>query len=454
MGSTIDFYIKLKLYSNMTEKYYIIGAGVAGITAAEQIRRMAPDAQIIVVNGESYPFYRRLSLSTYLQGQTSLEALIVKQPQDYEAMNIQVIQDRAIAVEPPTQTLTLAEGGKQQYDGLIIATGGSAIKPPIPGIELEGVNLGYWDIAHTLWYENNAKVFSGRRAVVIGGGVLGLELADCLNHAGMNVSIVQLGQTLGEPLTDQAAGKILYDRVLASGVEVHLGVSATEILGQEGKVQAVRLSDGQELAADLVGVCIGIRPNLSWLAGSGIEVEQGAIAVDQFMQTNLPRVYAAGDCTLVRKGNKVGDRPNRTWQVATSQGMVAAANLLGANTAYQEGIFYNAGVLYDLPYTMLGKFNPDPSDPTCHTYTYDPGDDPYAYFKLTVSTQGLLVGAMLIGKQRRTNILRKIIEGNYVVTGHEQELMDPKFKPTGLPTADAAIAGDAEVEAKLAAYAK
>ncbi|MDX1976143.1 MAG: FAD-dependent oxidoreductase [Pseudanabaenaceae cyanobacterium bins.68] len=438
----------------MPEKYYIIGAGVAGITAAEQIRRTAPTAEIWVVNGEHYPFYRRLSLSSYLQGQTSLEALIVKQPQDYAALNIQVIQDRAIALQPTTQTLTLAERGDLPYDGLIIATGGSAIKPPLPGIELEGVNLGYWDMVHTLWYEENAKKYAGKQAVVIGGGVLGLELADCLNHAGMAVTIVQLGQTLGEPLTDHAAGKILYDRVVASGVAVHLGVSALEILGNEGKVAGVKLSNGLEIGADLVGVCIGIRPNLSWLGGSGIEITQGAIAVDQFLQTNLPRVYAAGDCTLVQTGNTVGDRPNRTWQVATSQGIVAAANLLGAATVYQEGLFYNAGVLYDLPYTMLGKFNPDPSDRTCQTYTYDPGDDPYAYFKLTVSEHGLLVGAMLLGKQRRTNILRKIIEGNYLVTGHEQELMDSKFKPTGLPTADVAIAGDAEVEAKLAAYDK
>jgi NAD(P)H-nitrite reductase large subunit len=438
----------------MPKKYYIIGAGVAGITAAEQIRNLDRDAEITIINGEETAFYRRLSLSTYLQGKTSLEALIVKKPEDYIALNIKVLQDRAIALQPQAQKLVLASGAVHTYDGLIIATGGSAIRPSIPGIDLTGVHLGYWDIKDTLWYEGKAKEYAGKNAVVIGGGVLGLELADCFNKAGLQVTIVQLGKTLGEPLTDFQAGKILYDRVIASGVNVRLGISADRILADDRRqVSAVRIDTGEEIAASLVGICIGIRPNLTWLQDSGIEIELGCLVVDEYMRTNLENVYGAGDCTFMRSGNTIGSRPNRTWQVATSQGMAAAINMVGDATPYQEGLFYNAGVLYDLPYTMLGKFNPSASDRTCKSYTYDTGEDPYAYFKLTVSEAGLLVGAMLLGKQRRTNILRKIIEGKYLVTGHEQELMDLKFKPTDLPIADVAIAGDAEVEAKLAAYA-
>jgi hypothetical protein len=124
-----------------------------------------------------------------------------------------------------------------------------------------------------------------------------------------------------------------------------------------------------------------------------------------------------------------------------------------ATHPYDEGLFYNAGVLYDLPYTMLGNFNPDPNDDSCKVYTYDTKGDQFAYFKLAVSNEGRLVGAMLLGRQRRTNILRKIMEGNFIVTGHEHELMDTKFKPKDLPVADIQAAGDADVEAKLAAYA-
>jgi NAD(P)H-nitrite reductase large subunit len=438
----------------MPKKYYIIGAGVAGITAAEKLRNLNADAEITIINGEETAFYRRLSLSTYLQGHTSLEALVVKKPEEYIALNIKVVQDRAIALQPQAQKLVLASGAIHNYDGLIIATGGSAIRPSIPGIDLTGVHLGYWDIKDTLWYEEKAKEYVGKNAVVIGGGVLGLELADCFNKAGLKVTIVQLGETLGEPLTDAKAGKILYDRVIASGVNVHLGISAEQILADDrGQVRAVRSNTGAEIAASIVGVCIGIRPNLIWLQDSGIVLEHGCLVVDQYLRTNLPNVYGAGDCTFMRSGNMVGYRPNRTWQVATNQGLTAAINMAGGATPYQEGLFYNAGVLYDLPYTMLGKFNPSESDRSCKTYTYDAGEDRFAYFKLTVSDAGLLVGAMLLGKQRRTNILRKIIEGKYLVTGHEQELMDLKFKPTGLPIADLAIAGDDEVEAKLATYA-
>ncbi|AFY74804.1 NAD(P)H-nitrite reductase [Synechococcus sp. PCC 7502] len=444
----------------MTKNYYIIGAGVAGITAAEYLRQNDSSCQITVINGESYPFYRRLSLSSYLQRQTTLESLIVKKPEDYQDLKIFVLQDRVTELKPTEKLLIMASGATYAYDGLIIATGGSAIRPPIAGIDLKGVRLGYWDIKDTLWYEQQAKTV--KNAVVIGGGVLGLELADSFNKLGLNVTIVQLGNYLGEPLTDLKAGKIVGDRVRASGASYRLGVSAQAIVGNDnGAVRAVVTSKGEEIPADVVGVCIGIRPNTLWLKDSGIAIEQGCIIVDEFLKTNFDHTYAAGDCTLVKSANWVGDRPNRTWQVATNQGMVAANNLanslleaenLEAKKTYQEGLFYNAGVIYDLPYTMLGKFNPDPDDSKYQTYTYDTEGDRFAYFKLTVS-DGRLVGAMLIGKQRRTNILRKIIEGNYIITGHELELMDTKFKPTGLPIADIARAGDADVGAKLAAYA-
>lgn len=440
----------------MPNNYYIIGAGVAGISAAESLRQGDRSCNITVINGEDYNFYRRLSLSTYLQGQTTLESLLVKKPEEYAELEIMVMQDRVVELKPTANILVMASGATYSYDGLIIATGGGAIRPAIAGLDLKGVRLGYWDIKDTLWYEQQAQNAKGKNAVVIGGGVLGLELADSFNKAGLNVTIVQLGAYLGEPLTDPSAGKIISDRIHASGASCRLDVSAQEIIGDaDGQVRAVVTSTGEEIPASVVGVCIGIRPNVSWLKESGVNLEQGCIVVDEFLQTNFHNIYAAGDCTLIKSaiksGNRVGDRPNRTWQVATSQGIGAATNLLGAKSAYQEGLFYNAGVIYDLPYTLLGKFNPDPNDSEYQTYTYNTGDDPFAYFKLTVSA-GRLVGAMLIGRQRRTNILRKIIEGNFLIRGHEQELMDAKFKPTGLPIADISVAGDADVEAKLAAY--
>ncbi len=458
----------------MAKNYYIIGSGVAGITAAETLRQNDSACKITVINGETYPFYRRLSLSTYLQGQTSLESLIVKKPADYEQLQITVLHDQVVALKPEANTLVMASGNRYGFDGLIIATGGSAIRPNISGIDFEGVRLGYWDIKDTLWYQNQTQ--SKQNAVVIGGGVLGLELADSFNKAGLNVTIVQLGNHLGEPLVDATAGEIIRNRVIESGAACLLGVSAQSILGDENKkVRAVVAYNGVKIPASVVGVCIGIRPNVSWLEDSGILLEQGGIVVDDFLKTNFDNIYAAGDCTLVKSAVKssaklapnsgvnsdsnafLGNRSNRTWQVATNQGMVAGANLSASSLPdnkqifYQEGLFYNAGVIYDLPYTLLGNFNSD--DPENQIYTYDPGDDKFAYFKLTVSS-GKLVGAMLIGKQRRTNVLRKIIEGNYIVTGHEHELMDAKFKPAGLPIADINVAGDSDVEAKLAAYAK
>ncbi|MBD2101477.1 NAD(P)/FAD-dependent oxidoreductase [Leptolyngbya sp. FACHB-261] len=439
----------------MAKRYFVIGAGVAGISAAEEIRRGDESAEITVINGESYPFYRRLSLSTYLQGHTTLPALIVKQPQDYEALAITVLQDRVSQLEADHNRLMLESGEVCNYDGLVIATGGKALRPPIEGLELTGVRLGYWDIEDTLWYEERAKQVQGRkaRAVVVGGGVLGLELADCLNKAGLEVTVLQLTNWLGDPLADELAGRMIEERVRESGADYRVGTSATRLLSDEhGHVRAVVTSTGEEIAADMVGICCGIQPNVSWLEGSGVRLERGCVAVNEVLGTNYANIYAAGDCTWVQGGMMIGRRPNRTWQVATLQGLVAAQNLLGAKRVYDEGLFYNAGVLYDLPYTLLGKFNPAPEE-GCESRLYDTAGDPFAYFKLNFQ-DGRLVGALLLGQQRRTPVLRKIMEGNYIVTGHEHELMDLKFKPKGLPVADINNAGDAEVESKLAAYAK
>ncbi|WP_017326525.1 NAD(P)/FAD-dependent oxidoreductase [Synechococcus sp. PCC 7336] len=431
----------------MVNRYIIIGAGVAGISAAEQIRRLSPDAEVQVINGEPYPFYRRLSLSTYLQGSTPLESLTVKQPEEYEALNIDVIQGRVARVEPQANRVVLTNGTPIAYTGSIVATGGHAIAPPIKGLDLKGVRLGYWDMDDTFWYEEQFKTV--KNAVIVGAGVLGLELADCCNRAGLNVMMLQLGDRLGEPLTDTAAGEILAKRVRDTGADFRLLTSATEIVGDEsGHVVAVRASNGEEFPADIVGVCCGIRPNASFLEGSGILVEKGCIVVDEHLRTNFDNIYAAGDCTWVQGGMMLGRRPNRTWQVATMQGIAAATNLMGQATVYNEGLFYNAGVLYDIPYTLLGVFDP-PEGQGYTSRTYDPGKGDYNYFKLTFK-DGKLVGALLMGRQRRTQILRKMIEGQMVVAGHEHQLMDAKFKPKHLKEVE--TAGDRDVEEKLATY--
>lgn len=434
----------------MAKRYVIVGAGVAGISAAEQIRRLDAEATIQVVNGEDYPFYRRLSLSTYLQGNVTLEGLMVKSPAEYETLHVDVISGRVERLDPNAQTLYLANGVALNYDGLILATGGRAIAPPIAGIDqnFDGVRVGYWDLKDTLWYEERAK--TAKHAVVIGAGVLGLELADCLNRQGLEVMMLQLGDRLGEPLTDVDAGEVIARRVKESGADFRLQTSASEIIGDDsGKVVAVRTSTGEEIPADLVGVCCGIRANTEFLVGSGVQLERGCIAVDATLKTNFDTIYGAGDCTWLSDGQMVGWRPNRTWQVATMQGMTAAMNLLGQQQRYDEGLFYNAGVLYDLPYTLLGKFSP-PDGEGYTSRTYDAGSDPFAYFKLTFKDD-TIVGALLIGRQKRTQILRKMIEGKMNVAGAEDRLMDPKFKPSHLK--EIQTAGDRDVEEKIAAYA-
>ncbi len=277
----------------MTEKLVVIGNGMAPGRALERLFEKAPDRyQVTIFNAETNVNYDRIMLSPVLSGEKKFEEIVIHGDGWYVEHGVTLYKGhKVVAIDRAAKTVTSAPGVTVPYDKLIIATGSLPIIIPVPGHKLAGV-LAYRDLDDV-----NAMLLAaraGRKAVVIGGGLLGLEAAAGLQLRGMDVTVLHLMPTLMERQLDPAAGALLKQAVEARGIKVITRANTHSILG-ETKVSGVKLDDGTVIAADLVVMAVGIKPNAGLAREAGIAVNRG-IVVDPHMRTSDPDIYAVGEC--------------------------------------------------------------------------------------------------------------------------------------------------------------
>lgn len=280
-------------------KLVVVGNGMAGMRTVEELLKIAPDIYDITVFGdEPYPNYNRIMLSPVLANEQTIDDIILNTREWYAQNNITLYTSARInKIDRKNRVVYAEDGTSAEYDRLLIATGSKPFMPPIPGKELDGV-LGYRDIKDTNDMIEAAKTH--KHAVVIGGGLLGLEAANGLKIQGMEVTVVHKNEWLLEKQLDKTAGKMLQKNLEAKGLNFLLQKNTELILGNEqGRVKAVRFTDGLEIAADLLVVAVGIRPNFALAESAGIYCNKG-IVVNDTMQTYDPRIYAVGECVAHR----------------------------------------------------------------------------------------------------------------------------------------------------------
>ena len=282
----------------MKEKLVCIGNGMAGIRTIEELLKLSPDQYDITVFGaEPYNNYNRILLSPVLAGDKTLDDIILNEEQWYQDNNITLYTGQTIErLDRAKRTLYSDKGISVKYDRLLIATGSSPFIIPVPGHTLPGV-IGFRDIKDVYTMLDAAK--KGKHAVVIGGGLLGLEAANGLLKQGMEVTVVHLLDCLMEQQLDKAAGALLKKSLEETGLKFLMEAETAEILG-DTKVSGLRFKDGQEIPADLVVMAVGIRPNIDLAKNSGLYSERG-IVVNDTLQTYDPRIYAVGECVQHRK---------------------------------------------------------------------------------------------------------------------------------------------------------
>ncbi|MDT0508524.1 nitrite reductase large subunit NirB [Novosphingobium sp. MMS21-SN21R] len=289
--------------AQVRQRLVVIGNGMAGCRAVEEILARDPARfDVTIFGAEPRVNYNRIMLSPVLAGEKAFEDIVINGDVWYSGNGITLVSgDPVVSIDRATQTVIAKSGRVEPYDRLLIATGSDPFIIPVPGKDLAGV-VTFRDLDDV--DKMLAAAEKGGSAVVIGGGLLGLEAAHGLSLRGMKVTVVHLMPTLMERQLDEAAGYLLKTELERRGQTIVTGGDTAEIVGKDGHVSAVRLKDGRELAADIVVMAVGIRPGTTLAKSAGLEVERG-IVVDDHMVTSDPAIMAVGEC-VQHRGNCYG----------------------------------------------------------------------------------------------------------------------------------------------------
>jgi nitrite reductase (NADH) large subunit len=302
----------------------VVGNGMAGMRTVEELLSRAPDRfDITVIGAEPCTNYNRILLSSVLAGDKTLGEIVINSQSWYDERRIRLIAGTpALAIDAAEKRITLADGVGISYDKLLLAVGSKPLAPPIPGLGLPGVRA-FRDIADVRAMIGAAGSLG--RAVVIGGGLLGLEAAWGLKQRGMSVSVVHLMSTLMERQLDSAAGALLQRDLEARGIAFFVNSQTEEILGLD-RAEGILLADGRRLPADLVVLAIGIRPQIDLARAAQLDVNRGILVGDD-MRTSNPEIYAVGEC--IEHNGQVFGLVAPIWE----QARVCGARLAGDETA-------------------------------------------------------------------------------------------------------------------------
>ena len=315
-------------FFNDTKEYYVIlGNGTAGLNAAKAIRQRDKTGAVIMISNEAYPSYNRPMLTKSMLASLTPEQIAVETESWYEANNIyQILGRTAVSVDTKKSEVILDDGSQIHFTRLIYALGSESFIPPIPGSGREQV-IAVRRISDVEKISSLLK--TSKTAVVIGGGVLGLEAAWELKKAGLSVTVLEAAPMLMGRQLDATAGSILEEISRRNGISIHTGVSITSIDGDEtGAVSGVSLSSGEVLPADLVIVSAGVRANTALAQEMGLKIEK-AVVVNSRMEAGIKHVYACGDCAEYKGANFA------IWPEASEQGRVAGANAAGDELEYR-----------------------------------------------------------------------------------------------------------------------
>ncbi len=310
-------------------KHLILGAGPAGVIAAETIRKHAPLDEVVLLGDEPEAPYSRMAIPYLLMGNIGEGGTHLRHtPGHFERLRITQQRGRAVRVDTPLRTVTLDNGSTLGFDRLLIATGSSPATPPIPGLAGAGV--------HACWTLADARAIMalaqpGARVVQMGAGFIGCIIMEALASRGVQLSVVEMGDRMVPRMMGPTAGGMIKDWCLAKGVTVHTG-ARVQAVDRSGPVMQVQLSTGEVLEADLVISATGVKPNIGFLEHSGVRCLVGVLT-DEHLQTNVPGIYAAGDCA--EAFDKVSGKTivSAIQPNAAEQARVSALNMVGQRTS-------------------------------------------------------------------------------------------------------------------------
>lgn len=399
-------------------RFVIVGQGVAGVNAARGLAQVRSDHdEIHIYTDEKYLYYPRPRLPAFLAGEITLDELILYPAEWYEKRGIQVHLGEAVAeVNPQSKHITLAGGRQVAYDRLLLSNGSRPNVPPIKGADKKGV-FTLRTVANALEIQAFARTIE--HAVVIGGGLLGLEAARAVSALGPKVTVVEFFERLLPRQLDLEGAQMLQREMERFGLTIVTGAVTEEILGS-GEVRGIRLKDGREIPGELVIISAGIRPNTELAAAAGIQVNRGVV-VDSAMRTSAADVWAAGD---------VAEFAGRVWGIvtaATEQARVAAANMAAPTgevpANYVDIIPSNTLKVVGIDLTSIGLVNPEGEG-------YEEirrKDESAGRYEKLVLKDGRIIGAIILGNKDKVRPITELINRRTDISPYKEALLEDQF---------------------------
>lgn len=406
-------------------QHVIIGAGPAGVIAAESIRKYDVSSTVTLVGDEPERPYSRMAIPYYLVGQIGEEGTHLRKGADhYAAMGIDVRHARVHKLDVNASAVELEDAGRLEYDRLLIATGSRPVTIPIPGIDLPGV-VNCWTLADAR--KITAVCHPGNELVLIGAGFIGCIILEALARSGVSLTVVEAENRMVPRMMNETSGGLIKSWCEKKGVQVRTSARVkaieqaggwiSDLLGKSKKLRVV-LESGETLSADMVISATGVKANTAFLEGSGIDVEDGVL-VDERLQTNVPNVFAAGDVCQGLDFSTGGYTVQAIQPTATEHGRIAAANMTGLDVAHQGCVNMNALDTMGLISSSFGLWMGVEGGDSTELKDLDR----FKYLNLQFKGD-VLVGASSLGLINHIGVLRGMIQSRTRLKDWKQKLTD------------------------------
>jgi NAD(P)H-nitrite reductase large subunit len=398
-------------------RYVIIGTGVSGLTAVNTLRTLDPSAEISLVGDDPHGFYSRPGIAYYLNGEIPENQLAIYSKKEWKNLKVLYVKGIATRLDARNHLLEIGSTGILKYDRLLIATGSTAVPLSIPGAGFKGVVKldDFEDTRRILTLARHAKC-----AVVVGGGIIAVELVEGLIARGVKVHYLLRGDRYWPNVLDENESHLLEHRLAEDGVTLHFQTEAAEVLGKRGKVAGVRTTQGEIIHCQIVAVGIGVKPRMELAKSAGLATDRG-ILTNEFLETSNPNIFAAGDVSQVHDPISGKSIVDTLWHPALDKGKISAGNMTGRRRAYIRTVSTNilrlAGVLTSIIGAVGSGIDDDQvsiargSSETWHelpnTISLETSGN-INHMRLMVRDK-TLVGALIMGDQKLAEPIREII---------------------------------------------
>ena len=389
-------------------KILIIGNGVAGTFTAQNLRNLDKEVEIVIISQEKYPYYTRVKLPELISEKIKVDDLIVFKEDWYQRNNIKTILNKKVNRLHPKHKHVIVDGENDpiSYDKLVIATGSMPNIPPINNAK-EMVGKGVFtlrNIDNALEIRDYIKTNSVQKAIIIGGGLLGLELAKQIKNCELDTTVVEFFPRLLPRQLDEECGVLLKEQIEEMGIKIELDAATEEIIGNE-RVKGIRMKDGRNLEADIVLIQAGIRTTIDLAKEAKLDTNRGII-VNQILETSAENVYAVGDCIEYK---------NQTWGIIPAcieQSKIVAASVLGKkNVEYIGTIPKNTLKIVGIDLTSIGMFDPEDKDQVGAGWEILKNCDAKgSCYKKIVLKDNKLKGAILFGEKEAVPYVTRHID--------------------------------------------